>query len=57
MKRWFVFVALVALGWGCAPALKDLKSALSATDSGNIWFGRAPLTLTSDVDPEEAFRM
>lgn len=39
MKKCFVLLALVAV-WsaGCAPALKDLKPALAATDSGGIWF-------------------
>jgi dienelactone hydrolase len=33
------FVALWCAG--CAPALKDLKPALSVTDSGNVWFASA----------------
>lgn len=39
MKKCFVLLALVAV-WsaGCAPALKDLKPALAARDSGGIWF-------------------
>lgn len=42
MKRWFVFWALVLVsGAGCAPALMDLKPALSVTDSGSIWFASA----------------
>jgi dienelactone hydrolase len=42
MKTLRLFLALVAV-WcaGCAPALKDLKPALSATDSGSIWFASA----------------
>jgi dienelactone hydrolase len=42
MKKCFVLLALVAV-WsaGCAPALKDLKPALAATDSGGIWFASA----------------
>lgn len=31
----------LALLAGCVPALKDLKPALSATDSGTIWFASA----------------
>jgi dienelactone hydrolase len=39
MKRWFVFWALMLVSCtGCAPAVKDLKPTLSATDSGTIWF-------------------
>jgi dienelactone hydrolase len=36
---YFVLLALAAI-WsvGCAPALKDLKSVLDASDSGVIWF-------------------
>jgi dienelactone hydrolase len=42
MKRWFVVWAyLLISSAGCAPALKDLKPALSATDSGTIWFASA----------------
>ena len=42
MKRWFVFWALVLVSSaGCAAALKDLKPALSAKDSGTIWFASA----------------
>jgi len=42
MKKCFVLLALVAV-WsaGCAPALKDLKPALAATDSDSIWFASA----------------
>jgi dienelactone hydrolase len=42
MKKCFVLLAFVAV-WsaGCAPALKDLKPALAATDSGGIWFASA----------------
>jgi len=39
MKRSCVLLVLVLVfGAACAPALKDLKSTLSATDDGNIWF-------------------
>ena len=42
MKRWLLFPALVATGIAaCAPALKDLKPSLEATDSGTIWFASA----------------
>jgi dienelactone hydrolase len=42
MKRWLLFSVLVAAGIaGCAPALKDLKPSLEATDSGKIWFASA----------------
>lgn len=38
----FVFTILIALySGGCAPSLKDLKPALSAADSGNVWFASA----------------
>jgi dienelactone hydrolase len=39
MKRRGALLALLLVGWAaCAPALKDLKPALAATDSGTIWF-------------------
>ncbi len=42
MQRWLVRWALiVAAGSGCAPAVSDLKPALSATDSGGLWFASA----------------
>jgi dienelactone hydrolase len=41
MKRWLAYGALVVMSAGCAPALKDVKPALTATDSGNIWFATA----------------
>ncbi len=42
MQRWLVRWALiVAAGAGCAPAVSDLKPALSATDSGGLWFASA----------------
>ena len=41
MKSRFLFLALAVLCAGCAPALKDLKPALSDTDSGNVWFATA----------------
>lgn len=50
MKRWLVSWALLAsVGIGCAPALKDLKSTLLATDSGTIWFPSAG-TLVRSAD-------
>jgi dienelactone hydrolase len=42
VKRWLLFSALVTLGTAaCAPAAKDLKPSLEATDSGKIWFASA----------------
>ena len=41
MKRSLVFLTLVALCAGCAPALKDLKPALATADSGNLSFAAA----------------
>ena len=43
MKTRFLFLALAVLCTSCAPALKGLKPApaLSATDSGNVWFATA----------------
>jgi dienelactone hydrolase len=42
MTSWTPFWALVAaLCAGCAPSLKELKPALEAADSGNIWFATA----------------
>lgn len=42
IKRLFMLLALVLVsGAACAPALKDLKPTLSATDSGTIWFATA----------------
>ncbi|MGH9364648.1 MAG: dienelactone hydrolase family protein [Thermoanaerobaculia bacterium] len=39
MNKWFAFWVLIVVSCtACAPALKDLKSTLSAADSGNIWF-------------------
>lgn len=38
MKRSFKLLAAAVLCAGCAPALKDLKPALSVNDSGNVWF-------------------
>ena len=50
MKRaslsWVVVAVLAA---SCAPALKDVKPALSATDSGTIWFASAG-TLVRSAD-------
>lgn len=42
MKSAAVLLAFVAV-WsaGCTPALKDVKPALAATDSGGIWFATA----------------
>jgi dienelactone hydrolase len=49
MNRRFLFLALTVLCGGCAPALKDLKPALSDTDSGNVWFATAgSLVRTAD---------
>jgi dienelactone hydrolase len=36
-----LIVLLVVWSAGCAPALKDVKPALTATDSGGIWFATA----------------
>ncbi len=36
-----LWVLVLVFGAGCAPALKDLRPALSVTDSGNIWFATA----------------
>ncbi len=42
MKRRFLLLVLTVMAAGsCAPALKDLKPALEATDSGKIWFATA----------------
>jgi len=41
MKKWFAVWVLVGIFGACAPALKDLKPNLSATDSGTIWFASA----------------
>jgi dienelactone hydrolase len=42
MKKWPVLLILAtASASGCAPDLKDLKPALSATDSGGNWFASA----------------
>jgi dienelactone hydrolase len=42
MKTCLVLVTLaVAAAAGCAPALKDLRPTLAATDSGGIWFATA----------------
>jgi dienelactone hydrolase len=42
MKNGFVLLVLLSM-WSaaCTPALKDLKPALSASDSGGIWFATA----------------
>jgi dienelactone hydrolase len=37
-KRWAALVGLVVLSAGCAPAMEDLRTSLSATDAGTIWF-------------------
>ena len=56
MKSRFLFLALAVLCAGCAPALKDLKPALSEkdlkpalsdTDSGSVWFATAPGALSA----------
>jgi hypothetical protein len=45
--RWALVALLVA---GCAPALADLRPALSATDRGAIWFRTdEPLALSGDL--------
>src|SRR5512147_1803692 len=41
MKRSFQYLALAVLCAACAPALKDLKPAPSATDSGTVRFATA----------------
>lgn len=42
MKRsCFLLVLVLVFGAACAPALKDLKPTLSATDDGGIWFATA----------------
>ena len=41
MKTWLVGCALVVMCAGCAPALKDLKPNLTATDSGTVRFATA----------------
>ena len=41
MKTWLAGCALVVMCTGCAPALKDLKPNLTATDSGTVWFATA----------------
>ena len=38
MCRVWSLLALVLVAAGCAPALKDVKPSLDATDSGTIWF-------------------
>ena len=49
MKRWLAGCALVGMCTGSAPALKDLKPNLTATDSGTVWFATAgSLVRTSD---------
>jgi hypothetical protein len=42
LQRFALWLAIVAVvGTACAPALKDLKPSLSATDTGTIWFASA----------------
>jgi len=49
VKTWLAGCALVVMCTGCAPALKDLKPSLTATDSGTVWFATAGgLVRTSD---------
>lgn len=49
MKRGFLFLFLAVLCAGCAPAPRDVKPALSATDSGNVSFATAgSLVRTAD---------
>lgn len=48
--RGMLGAAVIALGLaGCAPALKDVKPALTVSDSGTIWFATAG-TLTRSAD-------
>jgi len=49
MKRWFAFWVLVGVCAACAPALKDLKPNLSASDSARI--GVKSLSFTFDWLP------
>jgi dienelactone hydrolase len=49
MKTWLAGCALVMMCTGCAPALKEVKPNLTATDSGTVWFATAgSLVRTSD---------
>jgi dienelactone hydrolase len=49
MRRWILLGVLSAACAACAPALRDVKASLSATDSGTIWFATAgSLLLTPD---------
>ena len=49
MKTWLAGCALVVMCTGCAPALKEVKPSLTATDSGTVWFATAgSLVRTSD---------
>src|ERR1700756_3532863 len=49
MKTLLAGCALVVMCTGCAPALKDVKLNLTATDSGTVWFATAgSLVRTSD---------
>ncbi len=41
MKNALLVTLLALCSAGCAPALKDVKSSLAATDSGTIWFATA----------------
>ena len=57
MKKSLGFVILIAVCCaGCAPALKDLKPALSAADSGGIWFASAGSLVRSPDGSQPAFR-
>jgi dienelactone hydrolase len=41
MRASLILSILIASCIGCAPAVRDLKPALSATDSGGVWFASA----------------
>jgi dienelactone hydrolase len=41
IRRFLLPVLIVMAAGSCAPALKDLKPSLGATDSGKIWFASA----------------
>lgn len=48
MRTLFMYSILVAVSCvGCAPALKDLKPSLSATDAGTVWFASADTLVRS----------
>jgi len=41
IRRFLVSALILMAAGSCAPALKDLKPSLGATDSGTIWFASA----------------